>query len=1127
MHSPSAGIGFNRRNINAWPKYVAALAYRSNLQSIAVSKMMQLKIFFHSLNGRYFISIFLVAISYCVLGRLSLQMAQPSGFASVVFPAAGLALALCLSSQMRLLPGVALGAFFLNFTRTLEYHGPGWLSVTVGTVVAIGSSLQAWAGAYYLQRWTQQAMDSARDILHFLFGMPFICIISSLICVPSLTWLGALPADHLQVNLLAWWTGDFIGVILSAPLIWILVGEPRSLWWKRRSILGIPMLLGILISSFLYSKTSIWEAQQEMRGFHLQAQQIADLLQARFGEHERFLQISAAMFDDDDHIVSIEDFNSIASTHLDQHHEVGTFAWAVPVTHLQRDNFEQANRSEVAPAFEIRQREGNQLVKAGKREQYAPILLAAPEQSQLNLHGVDWLAEPGIQASFTQALHQWRALASPVIQNDKEKVSHLFLTVFPNLNNLHGRDANQVIGVLSLSIRMESFLQHTLKARQFADFLIRLEDVNDVPIAVFDSLSTNRAPDFQRHIQFGGRKFLLSMAAGPLYLKNHRGWESWVVLAFCLFVTSVLGCMMLVVSGDQARIYALVSERTRHLHEREARLQAILDHAADAILTVNQDGQIVSANSAAYQLFGLQIQQQTNLSQLLQLQEPLDIQQLQQNYLAQHGNDLVLTGVNADGNSFPLALALSQVKLSDEDLFVCILRNLTEQQRSQEKIHHLAHHDPLTGLANRITLDLRLEQLLAISRRNQVIAAVMFIDIDHFKKINDSQGHQIGDLFLREVAKRLQESVRNADTIARFGGDEFIVVLAEQDTADHVTMVANRIVIALSMPYLLAGLTLHSGASVGIALFPSDGEDVNTLLRNADTAMYAAKSQGRGNFQFFSPNMNASTHERLLLENRLWEALEQNEFELFLQPQIALQTGQLVGAEALIRWRHPELGLVQPDRFIPVVEDSGLIQPVGEWVLQRGIQILSGWKDGPLNELRLALNLSARQCQTGSLLPLLDRLLHHSGIAASKLEMEITETAAMSDPEQTRELLRELRMRGIQVAIDDFGTGYSSLSYLKIFAIDRIKIDRSFVKDIETDQNDAVIVTATIALAHSLGLEVIAEGVESRAQCEFLRTQHCDEAQGYFFARPLPLDEFVIFAQNHQAQKTDQTTTKS
>jgi predicted signal transduction protein with EAL and GGDEF domain len=353
--------------------------------------------------------------------------------------------------------------------------------------------------------------------------------------------------------------------------------------------------------------------------------------------------------------------------------------------------------------------------------------------------------------------------------------------------------------------------------------------------------------------------------------------------------------------------------------------------------------------------------------------------------------------------------------------------------------------------------------------------------------------------------------LRDVDMLGRLGGDEFVIVLGGPLTPDSVSTVAVRVVQSLSAPYQLDGATVHSGASVGVALFPEDGDNGAILLRNADTAMYAAKREGRGNFQFFSEAMNAATHEHLLLESRMWSALEREGFELHLQAQVELETGRVIGAEVLLRWNDPELGAIAPARFIPIAEECGLILPLGDWVLARTMALLAEWQAGGLGGLRLAVNLSARQFTGEALLARLDQLLAQHRIDPSRLELEIPETAAMRDPEHTRHLLRQLRTRGFKLAIDDFGTGYSSLAYLKLFAIDRIKIDRGFVRDIETNPNDAVIVAATISLAHSLGLSVVAEGVETQAQWEFLRDKRGDEGQGYLFGRPMPACEFVDF----------------
>ncbi len=1050
-------------------------------------------------------------------------MALPPGYATAIFPSAGFAIGICVSTRLRYLPAVFIGAFLLNAHDLLAPDAAVMQELSIALMIGLASSIQAYVGTRYLQKWTHQAMDSGRDILHFLFGMPLVCCISASISVLALTLFGKMAQEDMQINWFAWWLGDLVGVILVAPMVWIFFAKPRSLWWQRRYLLGAPLLIGTLFSLLIYNKTSHWETQQHLRTFHLNAQHIGDLLQARLAAHEHFLQIVGVVFDDDDHALSKADFTNIVTPHMRQHSEVAFISWSPFLSADTRAVFDQGKHVYSPPDTKVWHFQAQQPSPAPQAKMYLPTAILVPEGNQYALLGQDLLSINEISNTMYAALGQRHLIASPILldQLSHEKYLEVFITTFPSLTSLaSSKQENLPLGTIRMRLNLEAFLRKTLKNKEYADFLYKIEDITELPTTLINTIEDTQEVATQRQLNFGSRKYQLSFAPSKAYQASHLGWESWIVLAFCLFITSVLGCMLLVVSGDKARIFALVRESTAHLHEREARLQAILDHAVDAILTVDHQGKLVSANNAACAQFGFTTQQvpKMHLSQLLNSETVVDMYKLQQKYAERNGEELVLTGINSTGHAFPAGFAISQVKLNDEVFFVCILRDLTEQQRSQEKIHHLAHHDPLTGLANRVTLNLRLDQLLSISRRNKVAVAVMFVDIDHFKKINDSHGHQIGDLFLREFARRLQDLLREADTIARFGGDEFIVVLAEQDTPDHVTAVANRIVNALAAPYLLADLVVHSGASVGIAMFPADGDDSKILLRNADIAMYAAKGLGRGNFQFFSKEMNAATHERLLLENRLWLALENEEFELYLQPQIDLHNGQLIGAEALIRWQHPELGLVPPDRFIPVAEDTALIQPLGDWVIRRAVQILQGWKDTPLAELRLAVNLSAKQCQISTLLPLLDNLIDASGISASLLEMEITESAAMTDPEQTRELLRGLRQRGIQVAIDDFGTGYSSLSYLKLFAIDRIKIDRSFVKDIETDPNDAVIVGATIALAHSLGLEVIAEGVESEAQCHYLRERQCDQVQGYFFSRPLPLALFVQFA-NERAAK--------
>jgi diguanylate cyclase (GGDEF)-like protein len=421
----------------------------------------------------------------------------------------------------------------------------------------------------------------------------------------------------------------------------------------------------------------------------------------------------------------------------------------------------------------------------------------------------------------------------------------------------------------------------------------------------------------------------------------------------------------------------------------------------------------------------------------------------------------------------------------------------------------MAHHDALTDLPNRVLLYDRIGRQMAQTRRNQRVMALLFIDLDRFKNVNDSLGHQAGDRLLQAVARRLIGCVRDADTVARLGGDEFVVVLSEINSPEDAANVAQKVLEALSQPFRIADQDLHITPSVGICTFPRDGEDVETLMRNADIAMYHAKEMGRNNYQFFTAEMNATAHQRLALENDLRRALERSEFILHYQPQLDLKTGEIVGFEALVRWRHPDRGMVPPSQFIPVAEDTGLISRLGEWVLQQACAQAAEWQKAGYAHLQVAVNLSAQQFRREDIAETVARALEHTGLPAARLELEITESVMIQQPEQAVVKFGQLNAMDVQLSIDDFGTGYSSLSYLKRFPIDKLKIDQSFVRDISTDPDDAAIVTAIIAMAHSLGLEVIAEGVETAEQLAFLKVLGCDKAQGYYFSRPVPAQEFL------------------
>ena len=475
-----------------------------------------------------------------------------------------------------------------------------------------------------------------------------------------------------------------------------------------------------------------------------------------------------------------------------------------------------------------------------------------------------------------------------------------------------------------------------------------------------------------------------------------------------------------------------------------------------------------------------------------------------------------------DGSIYPKWLTISVVRDPEGNIqnYVAHFSDLSEYAEATAKLAQMAHFDTLTQLYNRSAFESLLPQALHNAQREGLQVAVMVIDLDRFKNVNDSLGHAVGDQLLMCVAERLRESMRASDIVARIGGDEFIVVLPDVENALSVAGVASKLRHSLADSYRVGPHTLYATPSIGIALFPTDGSDANTLLKNADAAMYHAKAQGRDNFQFFSQGMNIAAIERMKIENGLRQAIEstrlggESEFHLHFQPQLHLGTSQIVGLEALVRWSHPEWGNVPPIQFIPIAEDTGLIQPLGDWVFWESCRHLRLFRDAGITDVRVAVNLSSQQLRHVDLLAVIHGALACYDLQPTDLELEITESTAMQNPSATIAILNQLAAMGIMLSIDDFGTGYSSLAYLKDLPVHRLKIDRSFVQEIEVSHDDHAICSATIALGHHLDLELVAEGVESEGQRSLLETLGCDMLQGFLYSRPLPAEEIIPFMKN-------------
>ncbi len=448
-----------------------------------------------------------------------------------------------------------------------------------------------------------------------------------------------------------------------------------------------------------------------------------------------------------------------------------------------------------------------------------------------------------------------------------------------------------------------------------------------------------------------------------------------------------------------------------------------------------------------------------------------------------------------------------------------LVNEIQERKRIEQNLKHLAHHDALTNLPNRLLLDARLNHAIERANRNNQKVAVLFVDLDHFKNINDSLGHEVGDALLMTVSRRLQKSVREVDTVARLGGDEFIIIIEQINETSDLDNVLDKIKTATSKTTTIREHELYTSASIGISLFPDDGQTAEQLLRNADSAMYQAKETGRHKHHFYTRELTASAYDRVILEADLRRAMESNQLEVYYQPQISLKTENVVGVEALIRWNHPEHGLLAPDQFLPIAEQSGMMVRLGEWVLQTACQQMVRWRDNRTSIKTMAVNLSGTQIRHSELLGTVKRVLKQTGCKTEWLELEITEDFIIKEAERSIDTLQQLRDLGISLAIDDFGTGYSSLSHLKRLPVNKLKIDRSFVRDINRDMEDAALVQAIIAMGQSLDLKLIAEGVENSSHEIFLEAQGCDIVQGYYYSRPIPASELDLFLDNFKKQR--------
>ena len=808
------------------------------------------------------------------------------------------------------------------------------------------------------------------------------------------------------------------------------------------------------------------------------------------------------------------------------------------------------------PGFEIRELVGGTSQPASRREAYNVVDFIEPMQGNEPAFGLDVFRNVQVAGALDRALETGQAAATQMVRLAQAPRGFLVLVPLyrPGMPvDTPAQRRQALLGDTAVVLKADGLMEkilggNGLLAMPGFDTSVYATDHVDPAQLAFSRAGPTPVPSRLNALRWLPRddtfieQAQLDVAGvkWTVVVRSRAGWSSvpdtgsTLALVVGLFFSLAAAAYIQAQALRAGRIQQLVDQRTQQLSQANELLtkdiaarelaesalklrQRAIEASANAILIINTNAAgftIDYVNPAFERISGYSAADALGRAVNFLCNGDLaqgGLRELEAAAAEQREGHAILRTYRKDGTLFWSDIYMAPVRDEQGNVnhFVIAHYDITERKRHEAELEFRTNRDPLTGLANRNLLRDRLAQSLAFAMRHGHPVWVVFVDLDRFKFVNDTLGHLAGDELLKKVAERLQGAVRETDTVARLGGDEFVLLLPERSDVALSTIAVQRVMDAIARPVTIEGHEFFLTCSIGVSAFPADGDDVETLIKHADIAMYRAKETGRNNFQFYTAAMNQQALERLHLEGDLRTALERNEFLLHYQPQVDLRSGRIVGMEALLRWQHPRLGMVPPLRFIGLAEETGLIVPIGAWVLRTACEQVKAWQSQGLGYLRVSVNLSARQFNQHDLTQSIADVLQETGLEPQYLEIELTESMVMTDVDHTVGILRDLKALGVQMSIDDFGTGYSSLSYLKRFPIDVLKIDQSFVRDITLDPDDAAIVTTIISLAHNLRLNLIAEGVETEAQLQYLQRHGCDEIQGYYFSRPVPAEAFA------------------
>jgi diguanylate cyclase (GGDEF)-like protein/PAS domain S-box-containing protein len=1084
----------------------------------------------------------LLALTYFIFAQIGLSLSLLEHSVTVFWPSSGIGLAAILMYGYRIWPGVLIGSFIANLVSGLP------LFSVLG--MATGSTLETLLGAYLLNQHARFNVDlsEARDIFRLMWrGGILSTLISALIGVLSLTLAGAIEWSQFGHTMLIWWMGDTLGVVVVTPIVIALFRHPAFTWteaYRKQAIL----MFGILGLMCLMIFTDISKIlfDQQPRVFMLVPLVVWASLS--FNSHVLSYVILTISFS-----ALFSAANNVGFFHQDTLPnllDLWGFLLIISImgVSLAAVNY-QRNRARInLERSEKILKRAQHVSRVGSWElnvvqnkiiwsEEAYAIFGLNKGTSLSIEQFFNLIHPGDVAKVKQAWQEnMRGIAANIehriLVNGKIKWVH-------EQSELDLDAKGKVIFAIGTitDISATKFAEISLRESQQSQQAI-LDAALDAVIQINESgritgwnkqatqifgweaeqahgqlLHDLIVPEHYREAHWKGLQRVL--AGGETRFLNTRVEVQGLHRDGHIFTIEL--ALTRIKINEKYEFSAFIRDVTQRKHEEEQlRLAAkVFDNTNESILITDINNNIVAANSAFTKMTGYTFEEIKGHNPRILASGEHD-----NNFYHDMWKSINTVGnwqgeiidKNKAGKNFYKHLAITAVKNAEGIIthHISISSDISQRKEYDKNIHFLAYYDVLTGLPNRTLLRDRLGQLIASSHRDNEQFALLFLDLDRFKYINDSMGHSVGDKLLQSVAQRLQACVREGDTVSRIGGDEFIVLLRQIDEAG-VQGVADKLLKTLATPFNLNDQIISTYASVGIALYPQHATDLDVLMKNADAAMYNAKENGRNNYKFFAPEMNFRANKIFSMEKDLRSALDQDHFTLVYQPQVDLASGKICGAEALIRWKHPDDGFISPAEFIPVAEETGQIVEIGEWVLKTACWRFAMWQKQGMPAFPIAINMSIRQLRQPNLADMIEQVLQETGLNPNLLELEITEGIMMGDNKSAMAFLMRMHALGVQMSIDDFGTGFSSLSYLKNLPVHKLKIDQSFVRDIETDESDAAIVRSIISLGHRLDLKVIAEGVETLEQLDFLRIRGCDEVQGYFYSKPLTPDEFIKF----------------